>query len=99
MSVSLICLYVIFLVAGLVTSMEILCGVVSALLQYFMLVFLGWTAAEAVSLFYKVICVFGSMKHYVLKAALTVWRKLLCMQHIVYLYILIIKMFSTTFFQ
>ena len=50
LSVSLICLYVVFVIAGLVTSVEALCGLVSALFQYFMLVFFGWTAAEAVYL-------------------------------------------------
>ena len=50
LSVSLICLYVVFVIAGLVTSVEVLCGLVSALFQYFMLVFFGWTAAEAVYL-------------------------------------------------
>ena len=50
LSVSLICVYVVFVIAGLVTSVEVLCGLVSALFQYFMLVFFGWTAAEAVYL-------------------------------------------------
>ena len=76
MSVSLICLYVIFMIAGLVTSVEVLCGLVSALFQYFMLVFFGWTAAEAVNLYYKLVHVLGKpIEHYVLKAALIVWRE------------------------
>ena len=74
MSISLICLYVIFMIAGLVTSVEVLCGLVSALFQYFMLVFFGWTAAEAVNLYYKLVRVLGKpVEHYVLKAALIVW--------------------------
>ena len=75
LSVSLICLYVIFLVAGLVTSVEILCGVVSALLQYFMLVFLGWTAAEAVYLYCVFVRVMMKIRRYTLKAFCIVWCK------------------------
>ena len=74
MSISLICLYVIFMIASLVTSVEVLCGLVSALFQYFTLVFFGWTAAEAVNLYYKLVRVLGKpVEHYVLKAALIVW--------------------------
>jgi len=77
LSISLICLYVIFIIAGLVTPVEGLCGLVSALFQYFMLVFFGWTAAEAVNLYYKLVRVLGKpIEHYVLKAALIVWCKL-----------------------
>lgn len=76
LSISLICLYVIFIVAGVATSVDILCGLVSALFQYFILVFLGWTAAEAVNLYYKLVLVLGkSIEHYVLKAGLIVWSK------------------------
>ena len=69
----------IFIIAGLVTPVEGLCGLISALFQYFMLVFFGWTAAEAVNLYYKLVRVLGKpIEHYVLKAALIVWCKL-CM--------------------
>ena len=78
LSISLICVYVVFIVAGHVTSVEGLCGLVSALFQYFMLVFFGWTAAEAVILYHKLVKVFGKpLRHYVVKAALIVWRELL----------------------
>ena len=78
LSVSLICLYVVFVIAGLVTSVEVLCGLVSALFQYFMLVFFGWTAAEAVFLYYNLAIVLGKpIEHFVLKAALVVWCKFL----------------------
>ena len=77
LSVSLICLYMVFVIAGLVTSVEVLCGLVSALFQYFMLVFFGWTAAEAVILYYKLVKVFGKpIEHFVLKAVLIIWRRL-----------------------
>ena len=69
LSVSLICLYVVFVIAGLVTSVEVLCGLVSAVFQYFMLVFFGWTAAEAVYL-----C--RSIKNYVAKAAIVIWGQI-----------------------
>ncbi len=62
--------------AGHVTSISALCGIVAALLHYFMLVFFGWTAAEAVNLYMKLVVVLGKgTKHYVFKAALIVWRK------------------------
>ena len=62
------------MIAGFVTSVEVLCGLVSALFQYFMLVFFGWTAAEAVYLYYKLVHVFGEpVEYYALKAALIVW--------------------------
>ena len=76
LSVSLICLYVVFVIAGLVTSVEALCGLVSALFQYFMLVFFGWTAAEAVYL-----C--RSIKNYVVKAAIVIWGQLVLYKIIV----------------
>ena len=73
-SVSLLCLYVVFVVAGLVTSVGPLCGLVAALFHYIMLVFFGWTAAEAVFLYHKLAVVLGNpIHHYVWKAGLTVW--------------------------
>ena len=76
LSVSLICIYLVFIIAGLVTSVKALCGLVSALFQYFMLVFFGWTAAEAIILYHKIVKVFGKpIEHFVLKAALIIWCK------------------------
>jgi hypothetical protein len=73
-SVSLLILYVVFVIAGLVTSVEPLCGLVSALFQYIILVFFSWTAAEAVFLYLKLVVVLGSQtKKYALKAALIAW--------------------------
>ena len=66
----------VFVIAGLVTSVEALCGLVSALFQYFMLVFFGWTAAEAVYL-----C--RSIKNYVVKAAIVIWGQLVLYKIIV----------------
>lgn len=76
LSVSLTCLYVVFMIAGLVTSVKALCGLVSALFQYFMLVYFGWTAVEAVHLFNTLVRVFArKSEFFFLKAALVVWCK------------------------
>ena len=78
MSLSLIALYVSFLIAGHATSNEVACGIFSALLQYFFLVFFGWTSAESVYLFFTLVFVIMSSKitdHYILKASLIVWCK------------------------
>ncbi len=79
MSVALLGLYISFLVAGFVTKIPELCGIVSALVQYFFLVFFAWTAAESILLYLKLVTVLGSAgltSRYALKAAIPVWRKL-----------------------
>ena len=79
-SISLLLLYVIFVIAGLVTSIEPLCGLVSALFQYSMLVFFGCTVAETVFLYYQLVIVIGKpIEHFARKAALIVWCK--CIRH------------------
>ena len=76
MSFSLVGFYVIFLIGGHAAPVPVLCGISAALLQYFMLVYFGWTAAEAVYLYRKLVKVFGAnIARYVLKAALIVWCK------------------------
>lgn len=76
LSFSLICLYVVFMIAGLVTAVKYLCGLVSALFQYFMLVFFGWTAAEALYLFRKLVTVHAaSIRNFVPKVLLVVLSK------------------------
>ena len=67
-----------FIVAGLVTTVPPLCGVVAALLQYFMLVFFGWTAVEALFLYQKLVRnVLGQTSPYFVPvAAAVVWCKL-----------------------
>ena len=78
MSVSLMGLYIIFLIAGHATGVPVLCGIVSALLQYFILVFFSWTAVESVWLYLKLVKVFGSnsfTSKYILKAGLPAWRE------------------------
>jgi len=56
---------------------NVICGIFSALLHYFMLAYFFWTAAESVLLYLKVVKVFGmSTTHYVLKAAIVSWSKL-----------------------
>ena len=91
LTVSLIGLYVVFITAGNIlvygksTTTEVLCGINSALIQYFLLVYFGWTAAEAVQIYYwKILkAVTGEgltqhLGHYVLKVALIVWCEFLC---------------------
>jgi len=55
---------------------NVICGIFSALLHYFMLAYFFWTAAESVLLYLKLVKVFGiSITHYVLKAAIVSWSK------------------------
>ena len=72
-------LYIFFLISGHVTSLLPLCGISSALLQYFLLVFFGWTAVEAVWLYFKLVKVFGIQSYianFTLKAGIPTWSKL-----------------------
>ena len=58
------------------TEVKALCGISAGLLQYFMLVFFSWTAAESVFLFMKLVKVVGGgIPHYTLKAGLLAWSK------------------------
>ena len=69
-------LYVFFLISGHVTSLPPLCGISSALLQYFLLVFFGWTAVEAVWLYLKLVKVFSIQSYtakFSLKAGIPAW--------------------------
>ena len=82
LSAALLGLYITFLIAGHVTSVPGLCGFFAALLQYFVLVFFGWTAAEAVHLYIKLVIVFGkNIEHYALKASLIVWCKYIMLNY------------------
>ena len=77
---ALLGLYLFFLIAAHVTTVPWLCGLVSALLHYFILVFFAWTAAEAVYLYIKLVKVMGVDKYvrgYTWKAGLPAWSKLL----------------------
>ncbi len=61
------------------TSVSILCGIISALLHYFLLVFFGWTAVEAVWLYLKLVKVFGIQSvtsKFILKAGIPTWGEL-----------------------
>ena len=58
------------------TSVPDLCGISSAMLQYFLLAFFGWTAVEAVWLYLNLVKVFGIQPYtakYTLKAAVPTW--------------------------
>ena len=75
-SISLLLLYVVFVIAGLVTSVEALSGLVSALFQYSMLVFFGCTVAETVFLYHQLVIIIGKpIDHFARKATLIVWCK------------------------
>ncbi|XP_064387646.1 adhesion G-protein coupled receptor G6-like isoform X2 [Halichondria panicea] len=76
MSISLICLYFTFLIGGFTVGVPPLCGLMSALLQYFFLVFFSWTAVEAVWLYLKLVVIMGSQSltsKFMLKAGLSAW--------------------------
>ena len=69
-------MYIFFLIGGHVTSIPVLCGISSALLHYFLLVFFGWTAVEAVWLYLKLVKVFGIQSvasKFTLKAGIPTW--------------------------
>ena len=58
------------------TSVPVLCGISSALLHYFLLVFFGWTAVEAVLLYLKLVKIFGNHSvtvKFTLKAGIPTW--------------------------
>ena len=70
--------YISFLIGGHVTTVPVLCGFSSAMLHYFLLVFFGWTAVEAVWLYLKLVKVFGmqsATSNYSLKASIPTWGK------------------------
>ena len=78
LSISLVGLYIFFLTGAYLTSIPVLCGISSALLHYFMLVFFGWTVAEAILLYVKLVVIWGTQRiesKFVLKAALATWCK------------------------
>ena len=78
MSLSLVGLYVCFLIAGHSVSNKIACGIFSALLQYFFLVFFGWTSAYAMYLFFLTVTWMSESRYtrgYILRASLIVWCK------------------------
>ena len=76
MSVSLALLYLTFLIGAHAAPEPALCGISAALLQYFLLVFFGWTAVEAVYLYRNLVQVLVSqIARFVLKAGLIAWSK------------------------
>ena len=95
MSAALLALYLVFIVAGHVTGVVPLCGLLAALLQYLMLALFGWMAVEAVHLYIKLVVVLGAgMRHFVLKAAALVWSEWPCSVLPVYIDHFIIMVFS-----
>jgi len=56
---------------------NVACGIFSALLHYFMLVYFFWTAAELLLLHLELVNIFEiDTTHYDLKAAIVSWSKL-----------------------
>jgi G protein-coupled receptor 64 len=79
MSVSLAFLYLTFLIGAHAAPVPALCGISAGLLQYFLLVFFGWTAVEAVYLYRNLVQVLVSqITRFVLKAGLIVWSEYAC---------------------
>ncbi len=71
---ALLGLYASFILAIHSSGVPGLCAVISALLQYFMLVTLFAMASEALNLYMKLVVVFGKqIQKYFLKAALVSW--------------------------
>jgi len=78
-STALLGFYLSFIAASLksrVTLPNVICGIFSALLHYFMLVYFFWTAAQSFLLYLKLVKVFGTHTHYIVKAAIVAWSKL-----------------------
>ena len=78
------CLYFTFLIGGFAVGIPPICGFMSALLQYFFLVFFSWMAVEAVWLYLKLVVVTGSQSltsKFMLKAGLSAW----CKQSLIYI--------------
>ena len=77
MCIALIALYIVFLVAQhgqYYDDIEGFCYFVSALLQYFLLIYLFWTVIEAFYLYRKLVMVFANeIRHFVFKAFLFAW--------------------------
>ena len=72
---SLLGLYVSFILAIHSTPVPALCAVISAILQYFMLVTFFVMASEALNLYMKLVLVFGHLQiqNYFIKALLISW--------------------------
>lgn len=75
-SFALLGLYVVFILSGHVTTVRPLCGLMAALLQYFILAYFSWTAVEAILLLFKIVLPLHKFgKYTVLKASLFAWCK------------------------
>ena len=75
-SFALLGLYVVFILAGHVTSVRPLCGLMAALLQFFILAYFSWTSVEALLLLFKIVRPLHKFgKYFVLKASFFSWCK------------------------
>lgn len=76
MSLALLALYITFIVAGHVTTVAPLCGVLSALLHYLLLALFGWMAVEALLLYRKLVVVMeGGWRNLVPLAGAAAWSE------------------------
>ena len=75
---ALLGLYVAFIFSVHSSGVVVLCTIVSVVLHYFMLVVFMVMAAEAVNLYMKLVVVLGhTISHYVFKATIICWGKLM----------------------
>ena len=61
------------------TTVPVLCGITSALLHYFMVVFFTWTAVETVWLYIKLVKIIGTQSlenKFMIKAGIPAWGEL-----------------------
>jgi len=79
-STALLGFYLSYIAASLKSRVplpDVICGIFSALLHYFMLVYFFWTAAELLLLHLELVNIFEiDTTHYDLKAAIVSWSKL-----------------------
>ena len=78
LSLSLLCLYTIFLIGIEQTATRAGCILVAVLIHYFTLASLAWMAVEATNLYMFLVKVMNlGLRHFLVKASLLAWGRLL----------------------
>ncbi|XP_038050910.1 uncharacterized protein LOC119724061 [Patiria miniata] len=73
-SLSLLCLYLVFVAGIEQTSSRVGCIVVAVLMHYFTLTSVAWMGVEAASMYLKLVRVFNSdVEHFMIKASVVAW--------------------------
>ncbi|XP_038050911.1 uncharacterized protein LOC119724062 [Patiria miniata] len=73
-SLSLLCLYLVFVAGIEQTSSRVVCIVVAVLMHYFTLTSMAWMGVEAASMYLKLVRVFNSdVEHFMIKASVVAW--------------------------